>query len=877
MKAKPTYFLDCQSRERSAFFIFKGEFTMARITIKKSVLLEYMRKSGVGYEKRFGKGADDRRFKEFQKRVLAHLDSLEKDRAELKKSLIAFEATCVQKAGYPVGTIREWKGRKYIKVAQGKWRPKYDSHSRGAKMAIALLKKKASACTDSRELLQLILENRERFSDAQGRPLPFVRELSDYVSTLNDKLEGGRAEPKTDYKALQEEFKEEIASGKRNNTKELKEDVDEWKNLIASGGYKGEHLDHLKEIVKIGEAELKRRNDEAGEKRAKKTSAKKGGSGEEKGGDDGKGKGRKTGYAATLRQKLKENLKDKLGTYTNKKTGIKARLSGDSINKMSSEKAVEKSKANGFSIDQHFEVANKIVELFENADLVETRPDKKASPDLKSIKRFDSDVKLNGGTNAIAHITVKESVENGHKIYSVEVMELNKNAADEKPTAGGEISKTPTSTSTIPQSAEKVNQNSSQEATIESIREKYTGGISVDGDDDSITLPDGTELEGKWKLVEADAPSASHDERTFQKTEGFPTNADGSTINDRDYEHDSAAKEAVIDIASDFDSRALGIDNPVVVSEDGVVISGNNRTMSSKIAARKGTDKKYIAALEKKAKKFGFTSDDVAKFKNPRVVFETKVNGEYSTAQFAKFNESGKKAQSPVEVAVKVSKTVNAATVESVAGKINQYDTLGELYADNKAMQEVFGTLIDGNVIKKTDLPAYYTREGGVTNNGKEFLETVLIGSVISENNLRSLGAPGGKEIRQKLVRAIVPLVENKGMKGYSIAKELNEGVNIAIDIKKNKKFADADDYSRQGVLIGEKPDPIAVEFAKKLEGTQKEFAEFMRSLNMGLKPAANGEADIFVGGVESREEILSRYMSIRKSIRELFDSFFLK
>ncbi len=259
---------------------------MSKILVKKSVLLEYMRKSGVECGKRFGKSADDTRFEEFQERVLAHLDSLEKDKAELKKSLIAFEATCVQKAGYPVGTIREWKGRKYIKVAPNKWRPKYDSHSRGAKMAIALLKKKASSCTDSRELLQLILENRERFSDGQGRPLPFVKELSDYVSALNDKLEGGKAEPKTDYKALQEEFKEEIASGKRNNTKELKEDVDEWKNLIASGGYKGEHLDHLKEIVKIGEAELKRRNDEAGEKRAKKTSAKKVGSGGGNGGGD---------------------------------------------------------------------------------------------------------------------------------------------------------------------------------------------------------------------------------------------------------------------------------------------------------------------------------------------------------------------------------------------------------------------------------------------------------------------------------------------------------------------------------------------------------------------------------------------------------------
>ncbi len=52
-------------------------------------------------------------------------------------------------------------------------------------MAIAALKKKAQACTDSKQLMRLVLENRSRFSDESGRPLPFVQELSDYVSELN--------------------------------------------------------------------------------------------------------------------------------------------------------------------------------------------------------------------------------------------------------------------------------------------------------------------------------------------------------------------------------------------------------------------------------------------------------------------------------------------------------------------------------------------------------------------------------------------------------------------------------------------------------------------------------------------------------------------
>lgn len=130
----------------------------------------------------------------FKKKILDHLKKLgkkeNKEKTSLKKSLIIAETMAKGGAGLPVGTIRVWKGKKYIKIAPGKWKPKYDSNTRGAKMAIAALKKKLEACETSEEMLQLVLANRSRFSDeVTGRPLPFVQELADYVSSLNDKKE----------------------------------------------------------------------------------------------------------------------------------------------------------------------------------------------------------------------------------------------------------------------------------------------------------------------------------------------------------------------------------------------------------------------------------------------------------------------------------------------------------------------------------------------------------------------------------------------------------------------------------------------------------------------------------------------------------------
>lgn len=138
----------------------------------------------------------------------------------------------------------------------------------------------------------------------------------------------------------------------------------------------------------------------------------------------------------------------------------------------------------------------------------------------------------------------------------------------------------------------------SQEAApdFQALKDKYRKGKSAEGGEDEIYIG-GETLSGRWKMVEAQSPSASHDEKTFRKTPGFPKNEDGSTVNDRDYQADRAAQETVLSIAANFNGHALSFDSPVVVTQDGVVVSGNNRTMSSKLAAEKGTDGAYIETL----------------------------------------------------------------------------------------------------------------------------------------------------------------------------------------------------------------------------------------------------------------------------------------
>lgn len=136
------------------------------------------------------------------------------------------------------------------------------------------------------------------------------------------------------------------------------------------------------------------------------------------------------GVAAKLRDEFTENTKKYLDKdFSNKTTGIKARFSKESQKEIKSR--VNNSKENGFTIQEHFEVANQIKELFENATLEKEHADTKHNEKNVRIERFLSQpVKLKTGKVVRACITVKHSLDkDGRNIYSLEAMDI-KNALE---------------------------------------------------------------------------------------------------------------------------------------------------------------------------------------------------------------------------------------------------------------------------------------------------------------------------------------------------------------------------------------------------------------------------------------------------------------
>lgn len=137
-----------------------------------------------------------------------------------------------------------------------------------------------------------------------------------------------------------------------------------------------------------------------------------------------------------LAEKLKNDVER--GTIENSTIGT-TKISKHSVGKLASDKALDKSMANGFSADEHFDAAERVVDLYKNAKLKETKPDDEGDPNIASIKRFEQPFTTCDNHKARAWITVKESTYHGHRLYSIEVMELEKAGKTPAGVSGAEL------------------------------------------------------------------------------------------------------------------------------------------------------------------------------------------------------------------------------------------------------------------------------------------------------------------------------------------------------------------------------------------------------------------------------------------------------
>lgn len=396
--------------------------------------------------------------------------------------------------------------------------------------------------------------------------------------------------------------------------------------------------------------------------------------------------------------------------------------------------------------------------------------------------------------------------------------------------------------------------------------QKFENAPRLVGNKRTRMLPDGeTKIKGHYEIVPAESLTPSHDVNNgYKKSEGFPTDAEGRTVNDRDYEHDKAAQQNTDQIARKYNGMA--IEQVPVVSDEGIVYDGNGRTMAGQKAAKEGTDGEYINDLLENAENFGFTREQIEQsgIEHPRLVLVTDERLPYDTATFSKFNRNEKKTQSNTEQAVAKAKTLTSDEVGAIVAEIEGSGSLDAFFNNSKAINDLVKTLVDKGIIGQNEVAQMMDSPERLSAQGREYVKNLLLGSIFKPETIRMLGIDSA--VKNKAVNAIRSVMDNMKLGDYSLRDEIDQAIQLLYEARQGGNKVDT--LLRTPDMFGEdaakRYPSISQMMALALEGKVSDFRDLLDEYNRIAAARNTGEGDVF-GEAPTKEELVKEFLNFKK------------
>lgn len=484
----------------------------------------------------------------------------------------------------------------------------------------------------------------------------------------------------------------------------------------------------------------------------------------------------------------------------------------------------------------------------EDAEAVADGKIERAKKDLSKAEKMDIDMTADDADVLEAKAKKKAAIEAAQKEFEL-YTNIKKAMVEKKVKATMEAEAKP----------------SEGDVSLSKPREKFESGMRLVGNKRTRTLPDGSKIKGHYELVEADSLTPSHNANDgYKKSEGFPVNEEGRTINDRDYENDKDAQRVTDMIAKNYDGQA--VDQVPVVTKDGIVVDGNGRTMAGQKAAKDGTDGAYLEALKENAENYGFTAEQIEQsgMEHPRLVLVSDEPLPYDTATFAKFNKNEKKTQGNTQQTVAISKKLGGDEISAIAAEIEGSGSLDAFFNNPTAINSLLKRLIDKGVIGLNEVAGLREGENKLSASGKDFVRNLLLGSVFSEDTIRMMGADAG--LKSKALNGIRAVLDNMKLGDYALRGEIDKAVQLVYEAR--QQGGDVDAYLRTPAMFGENAadryDPISQAIALALDGKAEDFRDLMMAYNRNAAHYADAnQLDVF-GGRPTKEEFINEFLKLR-------------
>ena len=396
--------------------------------------------------------------------------------------------------------------------------------------------------------------------------------------------------------------------------------------------------------------------------------------------------------------------------------------------------------------------------------------------------------------------------------------------------------------------------------------QKFANAPRLVGNKRTRMLPDGeTKIKGHYEIVPAESLTPSHDvNNDYKKSEGFPTDAEGRTVNDRDYEHDKAAQQNTDQIARKYNGMA--IEQVPVVSDEGIVYDGNGRTMAGQKAAKDGTDGEYINDLLENAENFGFTREQIEQsgIEHPRLVMVTDERLPYDAATFAKFNRNEKKTQSNTEQAVAKSKTLTSDEIGAIVAEIDGNGSLDAFFNNSKAINDLIKTLVNKGIIGQNEVAQMMESPERLSAQGREFVKNLLLGSIFKPETIRMLGIDS--TVKNKAINAIRSVMDNMKLGEFSLRDEIDQAIQLLYEARQGGNKVDT--LLRTSDMYGEdaakRYPSISQMMALALEGKVSDFRDLLDEYNRIAAARNTGEGSIFEAA-PTKEELVKEFLDFKK------------
>jgi hypothetical protein len=177
--------------------------------------------------------------------------------------------------------------------------------------------------------------------------------------------------------------------------------------------------------------------------------------------------------------------------------------------------------------------------------------------------------------------------------------------------------------------------------------------------------------------------------------------------------------------------------------------------------------------------------------------------------------------------------------------------TPSEVTSNPVKVRQAIKILQDLGILQPNELPRYFDiTKSTTTKDGVSLLESIVLGSTLTESALRSLDVEGMGKVRTQLLSSIAQLTKNSTLGKNSLVNEISTVVDLINSLK--SLDLSLDQYVNQPDLFGDKQKVNINEYAVATALSESGFKKWLQDYNNRV-----GQMDLFKGEVVTKNEIL--------------------